>query len=164
MSPNTERLYRRAVEGAGLCRSTEPNQVWSYDFVFDARANGQQLKFVSRAILRWLTDAGLDYTLSDPGKPWQNDTDEGFKREIRDECLSMEWIRNRQEAVHTIETLATALKRRPAAFEPGLPHPDRVHDREPSRRQPSQPRLLNDRLILRIQAGQRDSRRTVNGV
>jgi putative transposase len=133
---------------------TAANQVWAYDFVFDACANGQQLKclavideytrealaidvagsirsgrvievlaklvsvhgaprtlksdngpeFVSRAILRWLTDAGIDCALSDPGKPWQNATDESFNGKLRDECLSMEWFRNRQEAVPIIET------------------------------------------------------------
>jgi len=133
---------------------TAGNQVWAYDFVFDACANGQQLKcltvideytrealaidvagsirsgrvievlaqlvnvhgaprsiksdngpeFVSHAILRWLTDGGIDCVLSDPGKPWQNGTDESFNGKLRDECLSMEWFRNRQEAVHIIET------------------------------------------------------------
>jgi putative transposase len=133
---------------------TEANQVWAYDFVFDACANGQQLKcltvideytrealaidvagsirsgrvievlaklvsvhgapralksdngpeFVSRAILRWLTDAGINCALSDPGKPWQNAHDESFNGKLRDECLSMEWFRNRREAVPIIET------------------------------------------------------------
>jgi putative transposase len=133
---------------------TAANQVWAYDFVFDACANGQQLKcltvideytrealaidvagsirsarvievlaklvsihgaprslksdngpeFVSRAILRWLTDAGINGALSDAGKPWQNGTDESFNGKLRDECLSMEWFRNRLEAVPIIET------------------------------------------------------------
>lgn len=134
--------------------ATEANQVWAYDFVFDACANGQQLKcltvideftreslaidvagsirsgrviavlaklvsvrgapqflksdngpeFVSHAVLRWLSDAGIDCALSDPGKPWQNGTDESFNGKLRDECLSMEWFRNRKEAVQVIET------------------------------------------------------------
>ena len=33
--------------------------------------------------------------LSDPGKPWQNGTDESFNGKFRDECLSMEWFRTR---------------------------------------------------------------------
>lgn len=132
---------------------TGPNQVWAYDFVFDACANGEQLKcltvideytreslaidvagsirsarvievlaklisvhgapgalksdngpeFISRAILRWLTEAGIDCVLSDPGKPWQNGHDESFNGKFRDECVSMEWFRNRQEAVLIIE-------------------------------------------------------------
>jgi transposase InsO family protein len=121
---------RRRVAGARPkpTRATGANQVWAYDFVFDACANGQQLKcltvideytrealaidvagsirstrvievltqlislhgapralksdngpeFVSLAILRWLTTAGIDCVLSDPGKPWQNGTDESF--------------------------------------------------------------------------------------
>jgi len=33
-------------------------------------------EFVSRAILRWLIESGIDSVLIDPGKPWQNGTDE----------------------------------------------------------------------------------------
>ena len=132
---------------------TQANQVWAYDFLFDACANGQQLKcltvldeytreslaidvagsirskrvievlaqlisihgapkylrsdngpeFVSRAILQWATDSGLEMALIDPGKPWQNGTDESFNGKFRDECLSMEWFRNRIEAKVVIE-------------------------------------------------------------
>lgn len=129
------------------------NQVWAYDFVFDACANGQQLKcltvideftreclaldvagsirsrrvievlaklvsvrgapkylrsdngpeFVSRAILKWLGTANIDTALSDPGKPWQNGSNESFNGKFRDECLSMEWFRNRIDAKIVIE-------------------------------------------------------------
>jgi len=98
-----------------------PNSVWSYDFVFDACANGQQVKcltvvdeytreslaidvagsirsarvievlsklisirgaprylrsdngpeFVSRALLKWVTEQAIELALIDPGKPWQ---------------------------------------------------------------------------------------------
>jgi putative transposase len=150
-----ERPRRRAAASRPKATApTGPNQVWPYDFVFDACANGQQLKcltvideytrealaidvagsirsarvievlaklnsihgapralksdngpeFVSRAILRWLIDAGIDCVLSDPGKPWQNAHDESFNGKFRDECLSMEWFRNRHEAVPIIET------------------------------------------------------------
>ena len=128
-------------------------QVWAYDFVFDACANGQQLKcltvvdeytreslasdvagsirsgrvievlsqlisthgapkilrsdngpeFVSRALLRWAANENLDMALIDPGKPWQNGTAESFNGKFRDECLSMEWFRNRTEAKVVIE-------------------------------------------------------------
>ena len=131
-----------------------PNQVWAYDFVFDACANGQQLKcltivdewthealaidvagsirsarvievlarlvsvrgaprfirsdngpeFVSAAVLRWLADAGIDTAHIAPGKPWQNGTNESFNGRFRDECLNMEWFRNRREAAAVIET------------------------------------------------------------
>ena len=133
--------------------ATGPNQVWAYDFVFDACANNQQLKcltvidewtreslaidvqgsirsgrvieilsrlisvhgaprhlrsdngpeFVSRALLKWLHKAGIDTALSDPGKPWQNGSDESFNGKFRDECLSMEWFRSRAEAKVIIE-------------------------------------------------------------
>jgi putative transposase len=128
-------------------------QVWAYDFVFDACANGQQLKcltivdefsreclaidvagsirsgrvievlsklvsvhgspkhmrsdngpeFVSRAVLKWLTQANIDTAHIDPGKPWQNGNNESFNGKFRDECLSMEWFRNRIDAKIVIE-------------------------------------------------------------
>jgi len=34
----------------------------------------------------------------DPGKPWQNGTDESFNGKFRDECLSLEWFRSRRAA------------------------------------------------------------------
>lgn len=127
--------------------------MWAYDFVFDACANGQQLKcltvvdeytreslaidvagsirsgrvievlsqlisthgapkilrsdngpeFVSRALLRWAANENLDMALIDPGKPWQNGMAESFNGKFRDECLSMEWFRNRTEAKVVIE-------------------------------------------------------------
>jgi putative transposase len=130
-----------------------PNFVWAYDFVFDACANGQQIKcltivdeftreclaidvagsirskrvielltqlisthgaprylrsdngpeFVSRAILEWLAETGIETALIDPGKPWQNGADESFNGKFRDECLSLEWFRSRAEARVVIE-------------------------------------------------------------
>lgn len=133
--------------------ATDIGQVWAYDFVFDACANGQQLKcltvvdeftreclaidvagsirsgrvievlsrlislhgsprhlrsdngpeFVSRAVLKWLTKANIDTAPIDPGKPWQNGSNESFNGKFRDECLSMEWFRNRIDAKIVIE-------------------------------------------------------------
>lgn len=130
-----------------------PNQVWAYDFVFDACANEQVLKcltvvdeytrealaidvagrirsarvievlarlisvhgaptilrsdngpeFVSRAVLRWLLANEIDTAHIDPGKPWQNGVDESFNGKFRDECLNVEWFRNRHEATVLIE-------------------------------------------------------------
>ena len=127
--------------------------VWTYDFVFDACANGQQLKFltvldeysreclaidvaggirsvrvievltqlisvhgapryirsdngpefVARAILRWLSQANIETAYIDPGKPWQNAAGESFNGKFRDECLSLEWFRNRVDAKIVIE-------------------------------------------------------------
>lgn len=134
-----------------------PNSVWSYDFVFDACANGQQVKcltvvdeytreslaidvggsirsarvievlsklislrgaprylrsdngpeFVSRALLKWVTEQAIELALIDPGKPWQNGTTESFNGKFRDECLAMEWFRNRIEAKVVIEDWRT---------------------------------------------------------
>ncbi len=133
--------------------ATGAGYMWAYDFVFDACANGQQLKcltvideytreclaidvagsirsarviellsklvsvhgaprylrsdngpeFVSRAILRWLTAANIDTAHIDPGKPWQNGSNESFNGKFRDECLSMQWFKNRIDAKILIE-------------------------------------------------------------
>jgi putative transposase len=149
------RPRRRVASGRPRPRPpTGANQVWAYDFVFDACANGQKLKcltivdeytreclaidvagsirtgrvidvltqlisrrgapqvlrsdngpeFVSKAILRWSLANGLDTALIDPGKPWQNGTNESFNGKFRDECLGMEWFRSRAEARVMIET------------------------------------------------------------
>ena len=129
------------------------NAVWSYDFMYDACANGQKIKcltvideytreclaidvagsirsarvidvltrlmsvhgvpnylrsdngpeFVSLALLNWVKESSLNLALIDPGKPWQNGTNESFNGKFRDECLSMEWFRNRTEAKVVIE-------------------------------------------------------------
>ena len=133
--------------------ATGANHVWAYDFVFDACANGQQLKcltvideftrecltidvagsirsgrvievlsqlvsvrgapkylrsdngpeFVSRAVLKWLDDAGIETAPIDPGKPWQNGSNESFNGKFRDECLGMQWFKNRIDAKVEIE-------------------------------------------------------------
>ena len=61
-------------------------------------------EFVSLAILRWITEMGVETALCDPGKPWQNGTDESFNGKFRDECLSLEWFRSRAEAIVVIES------------------------------------------------------------
>ena len=113
---------RVAASRPRLQAPTGPNQVWSYDFVFDRCADGQLLKcltvtdeftkeglaidvdgrlrsprvievlsrlvsargapaflrsdngpeFVSRAMLRWIVEQGIETALIEPGKPWQN--------------------------------------------------------------------------------------------
>jgi len=168
MSPSrAERLWRKAKlqlprkrprrRAAARPRPLPPmaaNHVWAYDFVFDACANGQQLKcltvvdeftheclaidvagsirsrrvidilarlislhgapaylrsdngpeFVSNALLKWMIDNRIDTALIDPGKPWQNGTNESFNGKFRDECLSVEWFRTRAEAKVLIES------------------------------------------------------------
>lgn len=148
---------RKRLKGLARPRAAAPtvaNQVWSYDFVFDWAANGQQIKcltvvdeftreslaidvagsirsrrvievlarlvatrgapkvlrsdngpeFVSRALLAWILGSGIDTGLIEPGKPWQNGTCESFNGRFRDECLSLEWFRSREEARVVIET------------------------------------------------------------
>jgi putative transposase len=60
-------------------------------------------EFVATAILRWLTDAQIETAHIDPGKPWQNATDESFNGKFRDEHLNLQWFRNRVEAKVGIE-------------------------------------------------------------
>ena len=61
-------------------------------------------RFVAAAILRWLGAAGIDTALIDPGKPWQNATDESFNGKFRDECLSLQWFRNRVDTRPSVAT------------------------------------------------------------
>jgi len=148
-----KRRRKRAGTTLRPLAPTSRNSVWSYDFVYDACANGQKLKcltvvdeftrecleidvsgsirssrvidilsklmrihgvprylrsdngpeFVSKALLEWATKESLHLALIDPGKPWQNGTNESFNGKFRDECLSMEWFRNRMEARVVIE-------------------------------------------------------------
>jgi putative transposase len=60
-------------------------------------------EFVSMAVMRWLVQAGIETAYITPGRPWQNGTDESFNGRLRDECLNMEWFRNRREAAALIE-------------------------------------------------------------
>lgn len=60
-------------------------------------------EFVSKALLKRAASENLDMALIDPGKPWQNGTTESFNGKFRDECLSMEWFRNRVEGKVVIE-------------------------------------------------------------
>ena len=60
-------------------------------------------EFVAAAILRWLTEVGIDTALIDPGKPWQNGTDESFNGKFRDEFLTLHWFRHRLDARVGIE-------------------------------------------------------------
>ena len=60
-------------------------------------------EFISRAILRWVTEANIDTAHIDPGKPWQNGSNESFNGKFRDECLSMQWFKNRIDAKILIE-------------------------------------------------------------
>jgi putative transposase len=151
--PRKRPRKRPAISRPRPLLPTAANQVWAYDFVFDACANGQQLKcltiideftreclaidvagsirsgrvidnlsrlisvhgaprhlrsdngpeFVSRAVLRWMVNSNVDTALIDPGKPWQNGSNESFNGKFRDECLSLHWFKNRIDAKILIE-------------------------------------------------------------
>jgi putative transposase len=151
--PRKRPRRRTALHRPRPLPATGVGQMWAYDFVFDACANGQQLKclsvideytreclaidvagsirsvrvievlsklvsvhgapkylrsdngpeFISRAILRWLNAEQIRTAVIEPGKPWQNGMNESFNGKLRDECLSMEWFRNRIDAKITIE-------------------------------------------------------------
>ena len=58
---------------------------------------------MSRAILQWLHATNIETALIDPGKPWQNGANESFNGKLRDECLSMQWFKNRIDAKILIE-------------------------------------------------------------
>jgi putative transposase len=61
-------------------------------------------EFISKALAKWVTKEGVESALNDPGKPWQNGTNESFNGRLRDECLGVEWFRSRREAKAVIET------------------------------------------------------------
>ena len=171
--------------------ATGAGYLWAYDFVFDACANGQQLKcltvideytreclaidvagsirssrvievlsklvsvhgaprylrsdngpeFVSRAVLKWLAEANIDTAFIDPGKPWLNGMNESFNGKFRDECLNMQWFKNRIDAKILIEEFRRQFnevrphsslgKLTPAEFKQRLSttHPEKVHFR-----------------------------------
>jgi putative transposase len=46
----------------------------------------------------------FETALIDPGKPWQNGSNESFNGKFRDECLGLQWFRNRTEAKVLIES------------------------------------------------------------
>ena len=96
-----------AIDVAGSIRSERVIEVLSR--LISERGAPKALRsdngpeFVSTRLLQWATDEGLQMALSQPGKPWQNGTDESFNGKFRDECLSMEYFRNRLEARVVIE-------------------------------------------------------------
>jgi putative transposase len=96
-----------AIDVAGRIRSTRVIEVLAQLISVHGAPrylrSGNGPEFVSRAILQWLLAAGIDTALIDPGKPWQNGTDESFNGKFRDECLNVEWFRTRAEATIVIE-------------------------------------------------------------
>ncbi len=60
-------------------------------------------EFIARAVKSWVARSGIQTAYIEPGKPWQNGTNESFNGKLRDECLNMEWFRHRTEARIIIE-------------------------------------------------------------
>lgn len=60
-------------------------------------------EFVATRVKEWLTHSGVQTSFIEPGKPWQNGTNESFNGKFRDECLNREWFRNRAEAKIIVE-------------------------------------------------------------
>ena len=63
--------------------------------------NGKE--FTGKAMLNWAYRNGVSLRLIEPGKPWQNGSNESFNGKFRDECLSLEWFPDRINAKLTIE-------------------------------------------------------------
>jgi putative transposase len=90
--------------------------------------NGSE--FIAKAILRWLSQEQIETALIDPGKPWQNGSNESFNGKFRDECLSMQWFKNRvdakiliedwRQAFNTVRPHSSLSYQTPAAFAWGL--------------------------------------------
>ena len=95
-------------------------------------------EFISTAVLRWVTEEGIETAHIAPGKPWQNGTNESFNGKFRDECLSMEWFRNTHGGRRRHRDLATALQRRPSPFESRLFDTERVQEKVSGRNEGEQ--------------------------
>ena len=91
-----------AIDVAGSIRSGRVIEVLSQ--LVSVRGAPKYLRsdngpeFVSRAVLQWLLQAGIETAPIDPGKPWQNGSNESFNGKFRDECLGMQWFKNRIDA------------------------------------------------------------------
>ncbi len=60
-------------------------------------------EFVATRVKQWLETSGVQTTFIEPGKPWQNGTNESFNGKLRDECLNVEWFRNLRQAKIIVE-------------------------------------------------------------
>lgn len=96
-----------AIDVAGNIRSTRVIDVLTRLICVHGtpvyRRSDSGPEFVSNAVLQWLSDARIETAIIDPGKPWQNGTNESFNGKFRNECLSVEWFRTRREAQVIIE-------------------------------------------------------------
>jgi hypothetical protein len=79
-----EVLLSRLVSGRGAPR-------------FLRSDNGPE--FVLRKLPSRMVAQNIDIALIEPGKPWQDAVGASVNRKFRDECLSLEWLRSRAEAL-----------------------------------------------------------------
>jgi putative transposase len=95
-----------AIDVTGSIRSGRvievPTKVLSVHGSSKYRPSDNGPEFVSRAVLKWPTQSHIDTAHIDPGKPWQNGSNDSFNGKF-DECLSMEWFRNGIDAKIVIE-------------------------------------------------------------
>ncbi|CAG4882215.1 protein of unknown function [Georgfuchsia toluolica] len=47
-------------------------------------------EYVSTALMKWALEQQIETAFIDPGKPWQNGTNESFNGKFREERLAME--------------------------------------------------------------------------
>jgi putative transposase len=63
--------------------------------------NGSE--FAAARVKEWLKLKGVRTPYIEPGSPWQKAKGESFNGRLRDECLYVEWFKNRREAKVTVE-------------------------------------------------------------
>jgi transposase InsO family protein len=86
--------HRAALEAREHAWRTELSEI--------RQRTGVRLKG-SPALAHASEQANIDTAHIDPGKPWQNGSNESFNGKFRDECLSMQWFKNRSDAKILIE-------------------------------------------------------------
>ena len=97
-----------AIEVSGRIRSRD--LIETLQRLFRERGMPRYLRsdngpeFVAQRVRRWLQSQQVQTAFIEPGKPWQNGTDESFNGKFRDECLNLEWFRSRKEAKVVIES------------------------------------------------------------
>ncbi len=78
-------------------------------------------EFVALALLRWTQDVGIEPAFIDPGKPWQNGTDESFNGKFRNEHVGRV-VSESHRSPGGHRAMAAALQRGPSPFELGISH------------------------------------------
>jgi putative transposase len=93
------------LDGLALRR----NDVWARDFVHDRYHNTETLRcdngreFLADALRQEIERRGILLANIEPGKPWQNGSNESFNGTFRKECLNAEIFASLMEARVVIE-------------------------------------------------------------